>query len=66
MKNKKHPYDDPVEVYKGFPIHKAKRTQFWRYRRFETRHQLHVYGPTIKDVKHQIDYLIKTAQRRFH
>lgn len=42
-----------------------KKDQHKMYK-YETRHQLHVIGPTIKDIKHQIDYLLKMAQRRFH
>lgn len=64
-KKKKHPYDDPIEIYKGFPIHRCKHG-ISRYCKYETRHQLHVSGPTIKMVIHQIDHLLKVNNRRFN
>lgn len=62
---KKHPYDDPIEVYKGFPIHKSK-PNISRYAKYETRHQLHVIGPNIKSIKCQIDHVLKVNNRRFN
>ena len=60
---KSHPYDKPIEIYRGFPIYRRKSGGKYGYV-FEIRHPFHISGRDIKDIKAAINHHLKSVAKQ--